>query len=231
MKRFYRDVSVAPAEGGFAVHLDEKPIRTPAKASLLVPTLALAEAIAAEWREQGEEVAPASLPLTRLASTAIDLVAPRRAAVVAEITKYAGTDLLCYRAEHPVELVARQHHAWQPLLDWATLRYDAPLAVTAGVSPVAQPEASLRALTVAVEAYDEITLVALHLATAACGSLILALALTEGRLDADAAFDAAQLDETFEIEQWGEDPEQMRRRAGLKEDIALAARLVELLRG
>jgi chaperone required for assembly of F1-ATPase len=230
MKRFYRNVTVAAVEGGFAIRLDDKPLRTPAKAPLTVPGAALAEAIAAEWRAQGEEVSPAALPLTRLASTAIDLVAPRRAAVVAEIAKYAGTDLVCYRAEHPAELVARQHHAWQPLLDWAALRYDAPLAVTAGIAPVAQPEASLRAFTAAVEAHDEMTLAALHLATSACGSIVLALALVEERLDADAAFAAAQLDESFQIEQWGEDLEQTRRRAGLKDDIALAARFVELLR-
>src|SRR6185437_5555964 len=161
---------------------------------------------------------------------AIDLVTPRRAEVVAEVARYAGTDLVCYRAGHPPELATRQHVAWQPLIDWATLRYDAPLDVTAGVVPIAQATGTLRAFTAAVDAYSPLELAALHLATAACGSLIVALALLEGRLDAEEAFAASQLDETFEIELWGEDAAQMQRRAALMDDIALAARLVQLLR-
>jgi chaperone required for assembly of F1-ATPase len=230
MKRFYKAVAVTPMEAGYAVQLDGKPLRTPAKAPLILPSRALAEAIAAEWRDQGEEMRLDDLPLTRLASTAIDLVTPRRPEVVAEVARYAGTDLVCYRAGHPPELAARQHEAWQPLIDWATLRYDAPLEVTAGVVPIAQAPATLRALTAAVEAYDPLELAALHMATAACGSLVVALALLEGRLDVDGAFAAAQLDETFEIEQWGEDAEQMQRRAALKDDMALAHRFIALLR-
>ncbi|MGE5203319.1 MAG: ATP12 family chaperone protein [Acidobacteriota bacterium] len=229
MKRFYKHATVSESERGFGVALDGKPLRTPAKHPLTVPSRALAEAIAAEWQAQGERIDPHALPLTRLASIALDLVAPRRAAVVAEIARYAGTDLLCYRAEEPAELRARQHAAWQPLLDWATQRFDAPLGVTAGVLPVPQPAATLAAFTAAVGAYDTHRLAALHLATAALGSLVLALALVEGRLDAETAFAAAQLDETFQIERWGEDSEQMKRRANLKDDIALAARFVALL--
>jgi chaperone required for assembly of F1-ATPase len=231
MKRFYKEAAAAAAENGYEVRLDGKPVRTPAKVPLVVPSLALAEAIAEEWREQGTEMEPARLPLTRLASTAVDLVAPRRGEVVAEIANYAGTDLVCYRADHPQELAARQQKVWQPLVDWATLRYDAPLSVTAGIVPVTQPAATLRAFAAAVEAYDALALAALNLATRACGSLVVALALVEGELDAEAAFDAAQLDETFEIEQWGEDAEQTQRRAALKDDINLAARFVALLRG
>ena len=230
MKRFYAHASVRATADGHAVELDGKPLRTPAKAPLVVPSAALAQAIAEEWGAQGEEVKPAELPLTRLAGTAIDLVTPRRAEVVAEVARYAGTDLVCYRAGHPPELATRQHVAWQPLIDWATLRYDAPLDVTAGVVPIAQATGTLRAFTAAVDAYSPLELAALHLATAACGSLIVALALLEGRLDAEEAFAASQLDETFEIELWGEDAEQMQRRAALMDDIALAARLVRLLR-
>ena len=230
MKRFYKTVAVKPVEAGYAVQLDDKPLRTPTKAPLTLPSRALAEAMAAEWRGQGEELRLDDLPLTRLASTAIDLVMPRRPEVVAEVARYAGTDLVCYRAGHPPELAARQHEAWQPLIDWATLRYDAPLEVTAGIVPIAQAPTSLRALTAAVEAYAPLELAALHMATAACGSLVVALALLEGRLDVDDAFAAAQLDETFEIEQWGEDAEQMQRRAALKDDMALAHRFVALLR-
>ena len=229
VKRFYKHATVTEVERGFGVALDGKPVRTPAKFVLAVPTRALAEAIAAEWQAQGERVDARTLPLTRLASIARDLVAPRRSAVVAEIAKYAGTDLVCYRAEEPAELRRRQHATWQPHIDWATERYGAPLHVTSGVVPVTQPEATLAAYVKAIEAYDTHRLAALHLATAALGSLVLALALVEGRIDAEAAFAAAQLDESFQIERWGEDPEQTRRRAGLREDVALAARFVALL--
>ena len=125
----------------------------------------------------------------------------------------------------------RQHAAWQPLIDWATLRFDAPLNVTASILPVAQSPATLKAFEAAVAAYDSHRLAALHMATAACGSLVVALALVEGRIDAETAFASAELDETYEIERWGEDAEQAKRRSGLRGDIALAARFVDLLRG
>jgi chaperone required for assembly of F1-ATPase len=230
MKRFYGEVGVLVAESGFGVTLDAKPLRTPAKALLAVPSRSLADAIAAEWRGQSGDVKLGDLPLTRLASTAIDLVTARRPEVVADIARYAGTDLVCYRAGHPPELAQRQHEVWQPLIDWASLRYDAPLEVTVGVVPVAQLPTTLRAFAMAVESYSPLELAALHTATAACGSLVVALALFEGQLDVAGAFATAQLDESFEIEQWGEDAEQMRRRAALKDDIALAHRFVTLLR-
>ena len=230
MKRFYREVAAHPAQGGFGISLDGKPLRTPAKAPLVVPSRTLAEAIAVEWRGQSGEVKLDALPLTRLASTALDLIAHRKPAVVAEIARYAGTDLVCYRAEHPPELIERQHALWQPLLDWASLRYEAPLRVTAGVLPVVQPPESLAAYAAVVVAYAPLELAALHLATAACGSLVVALALLEGRVDADGAFAASELDQSFEIERWGQDAEQTQRRAALKDDIALAERFVALLR-
>jgi chaperone required for assembly of F1-ATPase len=231
MKRGYETVVVGRAEGGYGVTLDDKPLRTPAKAPVILPTRSLAEAIAQEWRRQGAEIKLETLPLTRLASTAIDLVTPRRAEVMAEVSRFAGTDLVCYRAGHPPELAARQHEAWQPLIDWASLRYDAPLEVTAGIVPITQAPRTLRAFGAAVAAYSPLELAALHLATASCGSLVVALALIEGRLDAEGAFAASQLDETFEIEQWGEDAEQMRRREALKDDMVLAERFIALLRG
>jgi chaperone required for assembly of F1-ATPase len=230
MKRFYKDASAQAVEGGFGVALDGRTLHTPAKLPLVLPRLALAEAIAAEWQDQVDEVRPHTMPLMRLASTATDLVAKRHADVVAEIANFAETDLVCYRADHPPELVARQHAIWQPIIDWATLRYDAPLAVTAGIVPVAQKPATLHALTVAVAAYEPMALTALHAATTASGSLVIALALMEERLDAEGAFAASQLDESFQIEQWGEDYEAAARRAALKADIAAAARFVGLLR-
>jgi len=229
MKRFFKMATAGETTGGFTVLLDGKPIRTPAKAPLVVRSKTLAEAVAAEWQAQGETIKPAALPLTRLAGTAIDLVAQRREQVVAEIAKYATTDLVCYRANEPSELAARQHCAWQSHLDWAGARY-APLAVTAGVAPITQAPEALAAYRRAVAAYDDMTLAALHLATTTLGSLVLALALIEGRIDAEEAFAAAELDQSFQIERWGEDTEAMARRAAVREDVALAARFAALHR-
>ncbi len=231
MKRFYRKAGIVPAEGGYVAELDGRPVKTPSKQAMILPNAALATAIAAEWEVQQGEIRPSEMPLTRLASTAIDRVAPQRDQIVQQIAAYAGTDLVCYRAARPPELAARQQAAWQPLIDWAVLRYDARLEVTAGVIPISQPAASLRAFAAAVGVHDDFAVAALHLATGACGSLVIVLALIEGRLDAAGAFAASQLDESFQIEAWGEDEEQARRRRALADDIASAARFLSLLRG
>ena len=231
MKRVYREATTRQAGDVWGIALDGRPMRTPAKHELVVPSAALAAAIAAEWDAQQDDIRPATMPLTRLVATAIDRTRTQRDLVIAETANYAGTDLVCYRAEQPIELVERQHAAWQPLIDWATLRFDAPLNVTASILPVAQSPATLKAFEAAVAAYDSHRLAALHMATAACGSLVVALALVEGRIDAETAFASAELDESYEIERWGEDAEQAKRRSGLRGDIALAARFVDLLRG
>jgi chaperone required for assembly of F1-ATPase len=230
MKRFYRQAEIVPAATGFGIALDGKPVKTPAKRDLVVPTRALAAALAAEWNAQAGEVRPAEMPLTRFANTAIDRAGPQRDLAVQQVAEYAGTDLVCYRATRPPDLVTRQQAVWQPLVDWAVLRYDAPLEITAGVIPVAQPSASLRAFAAAVAEFDDFALAALHLVTAACGSLVIALALVEERLDAEAAFAASQLDESFQIEAWGEDAEQAERRRALAADITAAAQFLGLLR-
>lgn len=230
MKRFYKEAGAIDAGDGFTVQLDGKPLLTPGKCALRVPSRALADAVAAEWRGQGIAVSPLTLPLTRLVSTAIDRVPPRRDAVIAEIANYATTDLLCYRVENPPELAERQRQVWQPLLDWAVERHDAALTVTHGITPVPQPPAALAAIERAIAAHDAMRLVALHLATTSCGSVVIGLALLAERLTSDEAFAAAQLDESYQIERWGEDAEQTQRRAALKEDIALAARFAALLR-
>jgi len=196
-----------------------------------MPNLALAQAIAAEWDAQQGEIRREKMPLTRLAGTTIDRDSTRREAIVRQVAHYAGTDLVCYRATHPPALAARQQAVWQPLIDWAVERYDAPLTVTTGVIPASQPTVSLAAFTAVVAGHDDFSLTALHAATAACGSLVIALALLEGRLDAGEAFAASQLDESFQIEAWGEDAEQAERRALLAAEIAAAARFLELLRG
>lgn len=229
VKRFYKKVSVRPTEGGFEVRLDGRVLRTPQKAALVFPKRALAEAVADEWAAQGERVRPATMPLMSLACTAIDRITPRRADAVAEVLDYAATDLLCYRAEQPGALVARQAAVWQPLLDWAALVLDAPLRVTSGIVPAAQPGEALSALRHALEALDDLQLAAVGIATRASGSLVVALALSRGRVDAAEAFEAAELDATFQIERWGEDPDATRRRQSVRDDLAAARRLLELL--
>ncbi len=229
MKRFYRQAAAVPAAAGYAVTLDGKQVKTPAKNDLIVPSAALAAAIAEEWQAQEGEVRPAAMPLTRLAYTALDREAGQREAIVREVANYAGTDLVCYRAAHPPALAERQQAVWQPLIDWAAWRYEAPLTATCGVIPAGQPAASLDAFAAAVAAHDDFTLAALQAAAGACGSLVIALALFEGRLDPAEAFAASQLDESFQIEAWGEDSEQARRRRGLATDIEAAARFISLL--
>ena len=230
MKRFYKRTGIVPMAGGHGVTLDGRLVKTPGKRDLVVPSLALAAAMAAEWETQQGDIRRETMPLTRLAGVTIDRNSTERAAVVRQVADYAETDLVCYRATRPPALAARQHEVWQPLVDWATARYDAPLAVTAGVIPASQPAASLAAFTKVVVGHDAFSLTALHAATQACGSLVIALALLEGRLDPDEAFAASQLDESFQIEAWGEDGEQAKRRAALAAEITAAARFISLTR-
>lgn len=230
MKRFYKTVDIAPhAEGGFVVTLDGRTLKSPAKKPFPLPGRALAEAVAAEWANQGERVAPHTMPLTQFASTAVDRVGPERPTIIAGTAAYAETDLLCYRAEEPPELAERQARLWQPLLDWAALRFDAVLKVQSGLMPVSQDPQALNALRAAVEAHDDWRLTALQTATSACGSLVVGLALLEARLDAEAAFEVSQVDETWQIEKWGEDAEAAERRAHVRAEIAACRRFVDLL--
>jgi chaperone required for assembly of F1-ATPase len=229
MKRFYQKAEAVPAAGGYGVALDGRLVKTPGRRDLTVPSLALAAALAAEWNGQQGEIRRETMPLTRLAGATIDRSPVQRETIVRQVADYAGTDLVCYRAAHPPALAARQEAVWQPLIDWAMQRYAAPLAVTTGVIPASQPAASLAAFAVVVAAHDDFSLTALHAATAACGSLVIALALLDGRLDAAEAFTAAQLDESFQIEAWGEDIEQAERRAALAAEIAAAAQFRSLL--
>lgn len=228
MKRFYTEAAVLSHDQGTAIGLDGKPVRTPAGRLLLVRPAALAEAIAAEWRAQGEDIDPHSMPLCQLASTALDRVGPNRAAIVAQLVNYARTDLLCYRAEGPEDLVERQTRMWHPLIGWVADTFGATLLITHGVIPVSQPSEALDNLERVVAGYDVHVLTALQSAVAAMGSLVLGLALVEGRLTAEDAFAISQLDETYQQELWGEDPEAVRARDALRQDIAAAARFLEL---
>jgi chaperone required for assembly of F1-ATPase len=229
MKRVYQKVGTRAVEGGWGVTLDGRPLRTPARNPLVVPSEALAAAIAAEWDAQQDDVRPTTMPLMRLAATAIDRTRQQRTLVVKEVANYADTDLVCYRADDPPALAARQQAVWQPLIDWATARYDAVLTVTTGIVPTPQFPTTLTAFAAAVAAQDDFRLTALQDLTAVCGSLVIGLALLDGRLDAAGAFAASQLDETFQIEAWGEDAEAAARRQALAGDIEAAARFAALL--
>ena len=230
MKRVYKKVAVEAVDGGYRVTLDGKPLHTPARAPLVLPRRALIEAIAAEWDAQIDEIRPATMPVMQLVSTAIDRVMPQRERIAADTAGYAATDLVCYRAELPAELVARQHRIWQPLVDWARREFDAPLTVTVGVMPRQQPVEALQALRRAIDGLDDLELTALQVLTGACGSLVIALALRGGIIDADQAWAASQLDETFQIEKWGEDTEAAKRGQALLTDIRDTARFLALLR-
>lgn len=229
-KRFWREAAVDAAPDGWAVLLDGRPVSTPGRAPLRAPTRALAEAAAAEWAGQGDAVDPRTMPLTRALNSAIDRVAPQIEAVRAEIAGYAETDLLCYRAPHPEALAARQAAAWDPLLAWARRRHGAALVCAAGVMHVAQPPQAVAALAAAVAARDAWRLTALADLVALSGSLVIGLMVEEGALDPAAGWAASRVDETWQIEQWGEDAEAAAAAEAKRADLLAAARLAALLR-
>lgn len=229
MKRFYTSAKPVAAEAGHQVHLDSRPVNTPGKARLVVPGAALAAALADEWNAQAETIDPETMPLTQLANTAIDRVALQRDAVIAGTLAYAETDLLCYRAEQPRALAERQAAVWQPLLDWAALEFDAPLTVTHGVLPASQPQSSLTAYARIVAGCDDYRLAGLSHAAALQGSLVLALALSAGRVTAADAFEAAHLDDLYQQEFWGEDAEAAARLDRLRAEFAATERYLRLV--
>lgn len=226
--RFYKDVSLKDKGGNIAILLDGRTVRTPRKAPLAVPSARLAEAVAAEWRAQGEEIDPHTMPITKLVNSAIDGVTGQEASVVDDILAHAGSDLLCYRASGPEGLLALQAEAWDPVLSWAARSLGAPLSLAEGVMHVSQPEASLKALRAHVEPLDAFRLSALHVMTTLTGSALLPLAVARGQLSAEAAWSAAHVDEDWQISQWGEDEEAKLRRQNRKRDFDAAARLLEL---
>ncbi len=229
-KRFYKEVSTAPEGEGVAVLLDDKPIRTPAKAKLSVPSQALAEAIAEEWRAQGERIDPETMRLTKLANSAIDGVRGREAAVLDDLIAFAGSDLLCYRADAPEGLIAKQTEHWDPVLAWAKQGLGAPLNLAQGIVPVAQPQASLDRLRERLTGLDAFTLAALHVMTSLTGSALLAFAVAMKRLTPNQAWAAAHVDEDWQISQWGEDAEAGARRARRRQEFDAACRMLDLLR-
>jgi chaperone required for assembly of F1-ATPase len=205
-------------------------LRTPAKVELAVPTAALAQAIAAEWEAQGEHIDPTSMPLTRLANSAIDGVKPRQEQVRADIAKYAGSDLLCYRAEAPDGLQRRQSEAWDPILRWADETLGVRFATGMGLMPVAQSDAAKAAVARAVDDYDGFALAALHVMTTLMGSVLLALAHARGHLTAEQAWAAAHVDEDWQISKWGDDAEAKARRERRWAEMQAASRMLGLVR-
>lgn len=231
-KPAFREVSVVAEGDGFAVRLDAKPLKTPTGAAFVLPTRALAEGIADEWRAAAPHPPRRGrMPLTQMAGTALDRIARHRADIEAQLLAYAEAELLCHRAGEPASLVARQQALWQPLLDWLAVRHDALLAPTVGVIARPQAPASLAALRGALAGFDTWRLAALSLAVSVSGSLVIGLALVDGRLAAAQAFDAAELDASFQIERWGEGEEARRRRAAVRQELELAERFLKLLGG
>ncbi|MCA0997820.1 ATP12 family chaperone protein [Alloyangia pacifica] len=221
-RRFYKDATVEEAEGGFTVHLDGRPLRTPGKAALVVPSRAIAEAMAEEWRAQDEKIDPSTMPFTRTANSAIDKVATQHADVADMLAEYGDSDLLCYRADSPEMLVQRQQAQWDPLLNWAERELGARLETRQGLMHAPQPEPALRVLRERTHALSPFELAAFHDLVALTGSLVLGFAATGKAHDAEEIWALSRLDESFQAELWGED-EEATEAAEIKRDAFLHA--------
>ncbi|GAB4537241.1 MAG: ATP12 family chaperone protein [Roseibium sp.] len=222
-KRFYKEASHAAVDGGFAIHLDGRPVKTPGKALLVLPSEALGAAVASEWAAQEKEINPAAMPLTRIANSAQDAVSFRFDEVADDVTKFAGNDALCYRADDPDSLVETQRHLWDPVVDWVGTLLGGRFVLIEGIIHAPQPETLLAAYRARIATETPLRLAALHTVTSLTGSALLALALKEGRLDADAVWTAAHVEEDFNIERWGEDAEAKQIRAYKRKEFDAAA--------
>jgi chaperone required for assembly of F1-ATPase len=231
VKRFWKDVAVVEQDGGWAIELDARPVRTPARAPLILPTESLANAVAEEWRSVGEEIDPRAMPLTGLSNAAIDRVAPERQAFSGGLARYAEADLACYRSEWPPELVERQEAGWDKLLSWARRRFDVDFATTSGLMHIPQPPATVEQLGHAVAALDSFQLAGLSPLVTIGGSLIAGLAVLEKSISAEEAWQAVSLDERWQIEQWGADSEAEAALENKRRDFFAAARFLSLLDG
>ena len=233
LARFYHTVSVTEdaenSEPAFGVRLDDRALRTPLKNALALPTHPLAEAVADEWRRQGERIDPHDMPMTRLANTVRDRVTGRLPQVVDDVVSFAGTDLLCYRADGPEELCERQAAHWDPVLAWAAAELGARLKLSQGIVHVQQPSESLERIRIALETGDAFALTPLHVITTLTGSALLAIAHWRGALSAERAWTAAHVDEDWQIEKWGPDSEAAARRALRRQEMDAACRFLALL--
>ena len=227
-KRFYSATGVTDAADGFAITLDDRSVRTPSGRPLVAPTREIAEAMAAEWAAQNENIDPLTMPLTRFANSVVDAVADRVGAIADDIAKYIGTDLLFYRAGHPEALVAREAALWDPVVYWAAEALGAHFILAEGIVHVRQPDAAIAAAR-AVLPDDPWSIAALHVVTTLTGSALLAIALLRGVLDQNQVWAAAHVDEDWNIEKWGVDEEVAARRAARLVDFRAAAGLVRAL--
>ena len=229
MKRFYKQVTIEAVESGFEIALDGRILKTPMKTTLILPTQALAKAVAAEWDAQEGDIKPETMPLTKLSNTAIDRVHARRAEVVEEVSGFGGSDLICYRAENPDTLVDLQEKTWGPYVKWVKDTYGVELIVTAGIIHVKQNDHVLAALTRAVESHGSFHLNGLHALTTGLGSLVLGLAYSSGHATFDNIWAASQLDELYQEGEWGTDAEAVAMREVLRDDMEMACRYIEML--
>lgn len=229
MKHFWKEVTIEPVDAGLAIRLDGRPVRTPARAELLVPAEQLAEALRDEWRSVDDQIDPRAMPLTGLANAAIDRVAPDRLAFAASLARYAETDLACYRAEWPPELVQRQAEAWDKLLAWARRRYDVDFSTTSSLMHVPQPQATIEQLAHAVSALDPFRLAGLSPLVTIGGSLVAALAVLEKAISPDDAWGTVSIDDRWQLEQWGSDSEAEAALENRRRDFLAAARFLDLL--
>jgi chaperone required for assembly of F1-ATPase len=229
VKRFWKDVSVEPEGDGWAIELDCRRVKTPARAPLIAPTQTLAAAIADEWRGVGETIDPRAMPLTGLANAAIDRVAPDRQAFAKSLANYAEADLACYRVEGPAALVERQEAQWDHLLGWARRRFDVDFETTSGLLHVAQPSATVEQLSHAVAALDAFHLAGLSPLVTISGSLVAALAVLETAITPEEAWEAVSVDDRWQLEQWGSDEEAETALENRRRDFLAAARFLELL--
>jgi chaperone required for assembly of F1-ATPase len=229
-KRFYDAVALEKGPDGFAILLDGRTVRTPARAELRVAGKALAEEIVREWEAQGEKIDPATMPMTTRANTALDRVSGREAEVVKELVEYAGSDLLCYRAEGPEGLVEQQCAHWDPVLTWVKSTFGATFKIKEGVSHFEQIEQSLAIISSAFSEYHSFELTALHTMTTLTGSALLALAHGRGHLDVDQVWAAAHVDEDWQISRWGEDADAKARRALRRTELDADSAFLELVR-
>ncbi|WP_417321093.1 ATP12 family chaperone protein [Emcibacter sp.] len=230
MKRFYNTVDVDEQDGGYVILLDGRTVKTPEKRLAIVPNPDLADMLAQEWRDQGEDILPHRMPMNKYLCTAIDRVTTQREVLIEELVNYGGTDQICYRAEHPVELVQRQQEKWDPIIDWMSGRLGIPLKVTTGIVPVEQGTEVLDKLRNKLARINEFQMAALHNMTTLTGSVSIALALFHEHLDEENAWAACQLDEDFQIEHWGEDEEAEQRRANMRAELGNAVRFLSLVR-
>jgi len=229
VKRFWTEVAIEPVDGGFGVRLDGRPVKTPARVDLVLPNRALADAVAAEWSAVDGDIDPRTMPLTGFANAAIDRVATGKEAFAADIARYGESDLTCYRADGPDPLVARQAESWDALQAWARRRYDVDFTCVSGVIHQAQPEETVARLGQAVHALDPFRLAALSPMVSIGGSLIAGLAVVEKALPPSEAWEAVSLDDRWQLEQWGADPEAQARLDARRDDFLAAARFLELL--